>query len=108
MLLNSSDLASSSMSTTETVKFEGVSSEEEREKQDNAEVKVSCNSDEVVKSLSQMVAVLCEQQLFSPLLRAFEIFLPSCSLLPFVRALQVCYVSDSSITYTNHGSLRKL
>lgn len=93
-----SDFASSNMSTTfENVKFEGVSSEEEREKKDDGEVKVSCNSDEVVKSLSQMVAVLCEQQLFSPLLRAFEIFLPSCSLLPFVRALQVCYILDSSI-----------
>lgn len=41
-------------------------------------------------SLSNMVAVLCEQRLFLPLLKAFELFLPSCSLLPFVRALQVC------------------
>lgn len=41
-------------------------------------------------SLSKMVAVLCEQHLFLPLLRAFEMFLPSCSLLPFIRALQVC------------------
>lgn len=40
-------------------------------------------------SLSKMVAVLCEQQLFLPLLKAFEMFLPSCSLLPFIRALQV-------------------
>ncbi|KAK4767669.1 hypothetical protein SAY86_015419 [Trapa natans] len=39
-------------------------------------------------SLSRMVAVLCEQGLFLPLLRAFEMFLPSCSLLPFIRALQ--------------------
>ncbi|KAJ8769555.1 hypothetical protein K2173_005158 [Erythroxylum novogranatense] len=39
-------------------------------------------------SLSNMVAVLCEQKLFLPLLRAFEMFLPSCSLLPFIRALQ--------------------
>uniref|UniRef100_A0A1J3EY96 Spatacsin C-terminal domain-containing protein n=1 Tax=Noccaea caerulescens TaxID=107243 RepID=A0A1J3EY96_NOCCA len=39
-------------------------------------------------SLSNMVAVLCEQRLFLPLLKAFELFLPSCSLLPFVRALQ--------------------
>ncbi|CAM8951081.1 unnamed protein product [Rhodiola kirilowii] len=45
-------------------------------------------SEEVSASLSNMVAVLCEQQLFLPLLRAFEIFLPSCSLLPFIRALQ--------------------
>lgn len=41
-------------------------------------------------SLSKMVAVLCEQNLFLPLLRAFEMFLPSCSFLPFIRALQVC------------------
>lgn len=41
-------------------------------------------------SLEKMVAVLCEQRLFLPLLRAFEMFLPSCSLLPFIRALQVC------------------
>lgn len=41
-------------------------------------------------SLSKMVAVLCEQHLFLPLLRAFEMFLPSCPLLPFIRALQVC------------------
>ncbi|CAH8345161.1 unnamed protein product [Eruca vesicaria subsp. sativa] len=39
-------------------------------------------------SLSKMVAMLCEQRLFLPLLKAFELFLPSCSLLPFVRALQ--------------------
>lgn len=39
-------------------------------------------------SLSRMVALLCEQHLFLPLLRAFEMFLPSCSLLPFIRALQ--------------------
>ncbi|KAL6848044.1 hypothetical protein ACP4OV_022172 [Aristida adscensionis] len=44
--------------------------------------------DERLASLSSMVAVLCEQQLFLPLLRAFEMFLPSCSLLPFIRSLQ--------------------
>lgn len=46
-------------------------------------------SDEGPASLSKMVAVLCEQQLFPPLLRAFDMFLPSCPLLPFIRALQV-------------------
>ncbi|KAI5384322.1 uncharacterized protein LOC127105709 isoform X1 [Lathyrus oleraceus] len=45
-------------------------------------------SDEGPASLSKMVAVLCEQQLFPPLLRAFDMFLPSCPLLPFIRALQ--------------------
>ncbi|PRQ49064.1 putative spatacsin [Rosa chinensis] len=46
------------------------------------------DSDEVSVSLSKMVSVLCEQHLFLPLLRAFEMFLPSCSLVPFIRALQ--------------------
>lgn len=45
--------------------------------------------EEALLSLSNMVAVLCEQQLFLPLLGAFDMFLPSCSLLPFVRFLQV-------------------
>ena len=48
------------------------------------------DSDEGPVSLAKMVAVLCEQNLFLPLLRAFEMFLPSCSFLPFIRALQVC------------------
>ncbi|CAH1417368.1 unnamed protein product [Lactuca virosa] len=52
------------------------------------ENKVSTESDKVLDSLSKMVAVLCEQRLFLPLLRAFEMFLPSCALLPFIRALQ--------------------
>ncbi|KAM6563640.1 hypothetical protein CsatB_023638 [Cannabis sativa] len=46
------------------------------------------DTDEGHVSLSKMVAVLCEQHLFLPLLRAFEMFLPSCSFLPFIRALQ--------------------
>ncbi|XP_048128224.1 uncharacterized protein LOC115744096 isoform X2 [Rhodamnia argentea] len=50
--------------------------------------KVSSICDEGPTSLSKMVAMLCEQGLFLPLLRAFEMFLPSCSLLPFIRALQ--------------------
>ncbi|KAK7399448.1 hypothetical protein VNO78_10630 [Psophocarpus tetragonolobus] len=51
-------------------------------------INVPGDSDEGPASLSKMVAVLCEQQLFLPLLRAFEMFLPSCPLLPFIRALQ--------------------
>lgn len=51
--------------------------------------KVSVDSEEGLASLSNMIAVLCEQHLFLPLLRAFEMFLPSCSLLPFIRSLQV-------------------
>ncbi|XP_023634817.1 uncharacterized protein LOC17879534 [Capsella rubella] len=49
---------------------------------------VTDDSSDEHASLSKMVAVLCEQRLFLPLLKAFELFLPSCSLLPFVRALQ--------------------
>lgn len=51
---------------------------------------VTNDSSDEHASLSKMVAMLCEQRLFLPLLKAFELFLPSCSLLPFVRALQVC------------------
>jgi spatacsin len=39
--------------------------------------------------LASMVAVLCEQQRFLPLLRAFELFSPMSALLPFIRFLQV-------------------
>lgn len=41
------------------------------------------------ESLAAMVAVLCEQQRFVPLLRAFELFTPTSPLLPFIRFLQV-------------------
>jgi spatacsin len=67
---------------------QGAVAEEER-KVDFGEKNVSSDSDEGPVCLSKMVAVLCEQQLFLPLLRAFEMFLPSCSFLPFIRALQV-------------------
>ncbi|KAG6556016.1 hypothetical protein Mapa_001956 [Marchantia paleacea] len=40
------------------------------------------------ESLAAMVAVLCEQQRFLPLLRAFELFTPASSFLPFLRFLQ--------------------
>ncbi|XP_042376004.1 uncharacterized protein LOC121969811 isoform X2 [Zingiber officinale] len=50
--------------------------------------KVSYGLDEGLSSLSNMVAVLFEQHLFLPLLRAFDIFLPSCPLLSFIRFLQ--------------------
>lgn len=72
------------------VRIQDMTAEEECEKQVDQDEKVSNDSDEVAGSLSRMVAVLCEQHLFLPLLRAFEMFLPSCSLLPFIRALQVC------------------
>ncbi|KAG8053146.1 hypothetical protein GUJ93_ZPchr0001g29494 [Zizania palustris] len=52
------------------------------------ESKIPVDMDKRLASLSHMVTMLCEQQLFLPLLRAFEMFLPSCSLLPFIRSLQ--------------------
>ncbi|XP_049348132.1 uncharacterized protein LOC125812685 [Solanum verrucosum] len=70
------------------VRIQDMTAGEECEKQADQDEKVSNDSDEVAGSLSRMVAVLCEQHLFLPLLRAFEMFLPSCSLLPFIRALQ--------------------
>ncbi|XP_057972244.1 uncharacterized protein LOC131160497 isoform X2 [Malania oleifera] len=67
---------------------QGIIAEEERKKDSREQNKASSNFDEGLVSLCKMVAVLCEQHLFLPLLRAFEMFLPSCSLLPFIRALQ--------------------
>lgn len=64
------------------------SSKGERNVELGESINVSSDSDEGPALLSKMVAVLCEQHLFLPLLRAFEMFLPSCSLLPFIRALQ--------------------
>ncbi|XP_024514946.1 spatacsin [Selaginella moellendorffii] len=40
------------------------------------------------ESLAKMVATLCEKQLFIPLLKAFELFLPSSPLLHFIRFLR--------------------
>ncbi|KAK9134405.1 hypothetical protein Syun_013735 [Stephania yunnanensis] len=62
--------------------------EEETQKQVGNEITILSDPDEALVYLSKMVGVLCEQRLFLPLLRAFEMFLPSCSLLPFLRALQ--------------------
>ncbi|KAL8047280.1 hypothetical protein ABFX02_08G230100 [Erythranthe guttata] len=68
--------------------IQSVICEEENEKLSDEDTIFSTDSDSMVNALSRMVAVLCEQHLFLPLLQAFEIFLPSCSLLPFIRALQ--------------------
>ncbi|KAM0918673.1 hypothetical protein ACQ4PT_008706 [Festuca glaucescens] len=65
-----------------------VDTQQEKRKPTSKETKVPVDIDERLTSLSSIVAVLCEQQLFLPLLRAFEMFLPSCSLLPFIRSLQ--------------------
>lgn len=69
---------------------QGIMVEDERRVDIGEHSKLYGDSDEGPFSLSKMVGVLCEQQLFLPLLRAFEMFLPSCSLLSFIRALQVC------------------
>ncbi|XP_028951098.2 uncharacterized protein [Malus domestica] len=66
----------------------GLISKGERKIELGESMNVSSDSEEGPALLSKMVAVLCEQHLFLPLLRAFEMFLPSCSLLPFIRALQ--------------------
>lgn len=63
-----------------------ITAEEERKKLPDEHIN---DCDEGLASLSKMVAVLCEQHLFLPLLRAFEMFIPSCTLLPFIRSLQV-------------------
>ena len=62
------------------------------------------------ESLAAMVAVLCEQQRFVPLLRAFELFTPTSPLLPFIRFLQVssiirldcCIFANRSISFSPH------
>lgn len=82
-----SDVSTASSNTNISIDQHFTSGGENKEMAD--ENKVSTESDEVFDSLSKMVAVLCEQRLFLPLLRAFEMFLPSCALLPFIRALQV-------------------
>lgn len=83
-----SDICSSSISE-EIFDSKGKTMENDRKIEHFGCINVPSNSDEGPASLSKMVAVLCEQQLFLPLLRAFEMFLPSCPLLPFIRALQV-------------------
>lgn len=77
-----SDVSTASSSTSIFFDQGIISGEETKETTDENK------SNKVFDSLSKMVAVLCEQRLFLPLLRAFEMFLPSCSLLPFIRALQ--------------------
>lgn len=70
-----------------------VTVEEERKELIVEQSRVVGDNDEGLASLSNMVAVLCQEHLFLPLLRAFEMFLPSCTLVPFIRSLQVshCY-----------------
>ncbi|XP_027367445.1 uncharacterized protein LOC113873502 isoform X2 [Abrus precatorius] len=78
----------SNTSISEKTDSQGNTIENERKVEHSGCINAASDSDEGPASLSKMVAVLCEQQLFLPLLRAFEMFLPSCPLLPFIRALQ--------------------
>ncbi|CAH9071176.1 unnamed protein product [Cuscuta epithymum] len=75
-------------SSSGNVKVDDIIAEDELAKQVAQDGNICMDSTEVCASLSRMVAVLCEKNLFLPLLRAFEMFLPSCSFLPFIRALQ--------------------
>ena len=59
------------------------------QKMQNANGAFRNNALEEQESLSKMVVVFCEQQRFFPLLKGFELFIPSSSLLPFIRFLQV-------------------
>lgn len=83
-----SDNISASTGASTDVSGDCIVKEEGKMVQECQRVSVSYDSDEAASSLSKMVSVLCEQQLYLPLLRAFEMFLPSCSLLSFIRALQ--------------------
>lgn len=75
-------------SSAATSNLTDVDAHLERRKPVSGETIVSVDIDERLASLSSMVAVLCEERLFLPLLRAFEMFLPLCSLLSFIRSLQ--------------------
>ncbi|XP_072998646.1 uncharacterized protein [Typha latifolia] len=87
-ILAGSFSASSAPKPTAALIAEEIVIENERKKSIVEHPLFLGDSDEGLASLSNMVAVLCEQHLFLPLLRAFEMFLPSCSLLPFIRSLQ--------------------
>lgn len=78
-----SDISSSTQTTSLKITTNGGQG-----KSMNAQCRNSNHDEEGLSHLSNMIAVLCEQHLFIPLLRAFEMFLPSCSLLPFLRSLQ--------------------
>ncbi|CAN1813358.1 Protein DDB_G0268328 [Linum perenne] len=84
--LETSSVSSVSNSAEKSISDDAIAEESKAEFGESHPV--SGDSDEGPVSLSKMVAVLCEQKLFLPLLRAFEMFLPSCSLLPFLRAIQ--------------------
>lgn len=67
--------------------IQGIIAEDRRRGEE--QIKLINDPAEGLVSLAKMVVVLCEHHLFIPLLRAFEMFLPSCALLSFMRFLQV-------------------
>lgn len=87
--IGSTAVSASSLSGTSYISSSQGPEVLEMEKKQSTECILSgSDANEEQVSLSKMVAVLCEQQLFLPLLKAFELFIPSCSLLPFIRFLQ--------------------
>lgn len=46
-------------------------------------------TEDALNLLAEMVVLFCEKQMFLPLLRTFELFLPLCPLLYLIRSLQV-------------------
>eukprot|EP01018_Ginkgo_biloba_P020370 Gb_30364 [translate_table: standard] len=87
--VNGASLNSSGPSGTSYISStQGIGVSQLEQKQSTECVTATVDANQEQESLSKMVAVLCEQQLFLPLLRAFELFIPSCSLLPFIRFLQ--------------------
>lgn len=61
-------------------------------------------------SLAGLVALLCEQQLFLPLLQSFELFTPSSSVIPFIRFLQAfaqMRLTDASSELSSFSALLK-
>ena len=98
-----SDNSSASAGVSTNVSGDCIVKEEGKVVQERQPISVSYDSDEAASSLSKMVSVLCEQQLYLPLLRAFEMFLPSCSLLSFIRALQVFeLIHYPNATFSSH------
>ncbi|XP_047335346.1 spatacsin [Impatiens glandulifera] len=84
---HSASLSGSTTTATSSVfSSQGLNAGEEN--RERSGVSILSDSEEAPVSLSRMVSVLCEQHLFLPLLKAFEMFLPSCTLLPFIRALE--------------------
>lgn len=84
---------STQIASKETIPHERKGSEIKQKMQSTLNAVSTYGGTEERESLSKMIAILCEQQRFFPLLKAFELFMPSSSLLPFIRFLQVQFNS---------------